>query len=242
MKVEVCVTSVDAAKIAERSGADRLELCSELAVGGVTPSAGLLQTIRDTVDIPVHVLIRPRSGDFTYSGDTFSQMLRDISYCRQLGFDGIVTGCLHTDNRLDRSGMEILAEACGDLHLTFHRAFDRISDWEAALVDLEALGVDTILTSGQAASALQGYSRLEQLVQRASCGIMPGGGIRLSNLGRFRGKGFEAVHLSALKRPDPELFSGLPLNTPGLLREGVPLLPDAEMIEAVVHAIKTSRK
>ncbi len=242
MKVEVCVTSVDAAKIAERAGADRLELCSELAVGGVTPSAGLLQTIRDTVHIPVHVLIRPRSGNFTYSEHTFSQMLQDISYCRQLGFDGIVTGCLHEDNRLNRTGMQRLAEASGHLHLTFHRAFDRIPDWEMALVELEALGVDTILTSGQAASAFQGFSRLEDLVQRAGCGIMPGGGIRPSNLERFAGKGFEAVHLSALERPAPELFSGLPLNTPGLLREGAPLLPDAGMIEAVVRAIKASRK
>jgi copper homeostasis protein len=109
-------------------------------------------------------------------------------------------------------------------------------------VELEALGVDTILTSGQAASALQGFSRLEDLVQRAGCGIMPGGGIRPSNLERFAGKGFEAVHLSALERPAPELFSGLPLNTPRLLREGAPLLPDAGMIEAVVRVIKASRK
>ena len=242
MKVEICVTSVDAAKIAEGAGADRLELCSELAVGGVTPSAGLLEAIRDTVAIPVHVLIRPRSGNFAYSEPTLSQMLRDISYCRKLGFDGIVTGCLLSDNRLDRVGMESLVEACGDLHLTFHRAFDRIPDWEAALSDLEVLGIDTILTSGQAASALQGLSRLEALVQKAHCGIMPGGGIRPSNLEVFIGKGFEAVHLSAIESPGPELFLGLPLNTPGLLREGMPLLPDAGKIEAVVSAIKASRK
>ncbi|MGB5314446.1 MAG: copper homeostasis protein CutC [Robiginitalea sp.] len=242
MKVEVCVTSVEAAKIAERAGADRLELCSELAVGGVTPSAGLLQAIRDAVGIPVHVLIRPRSGDFTYSEHTFSQMLRDISYCRELGFDGIVTGCLHADNRLDPIGMGHLAGACADLHLTFHRAFDRIPDWESALLELEAIGVDTILTSGQAASAVQGFSRLEELVQRTGCGIMPGGGIRPSNLEKFIGKGFEAVHLSALEHPEPELFLGVPLNTPGLLREGTPLLPDAGMIETVVRAIKAGRK
>lgn len=242
MKVEICVTSVDAAKIAQEAGADRLELCSELAVGGVTPSAGLLEEIRDAIRIPVHVLIRPRSGDFTYSEHTFSQMLRDISFCRKLGFEGIVTGCLLADNRLDRAGMEHLAEACGDLHLTFHRAFDRIPDWETAHLELRDLGVDTILTSGQAKNALQGLSLLEELVQNAHCGIMPGGGIRPSNLEAFIGKGFEAVHLSALESPGPELFSGLPLNTPGLLREGVPLLPDAGKIEAVVSAIKAREK
>jgi len=242
MKVEICVTSVDAAKIAEGAGADRLELCSELAVGGVTPSAGLLEAIRDTVRIPVHVLIRPRSGDFTYSERTFSQMLRDISYCRKLGFEGIVTGCLQADNRLNRAGMQRLAEACEGLHLTFHRAFDRIPDWETAHLELEALGVDTILTSGQAASALQGLSRLETLVQKAHCGIMPGGGIRPSNIKEFTGKGFEAVHLSAIESPASELYSGLPLNTPGLLREGGPLMPDTGKIKAVVSAIKTGRK
>lgn len=242
MKVEICVTSVDAAKIAERAGADRLELCSELAVGGVTPSAGLLQAIRDSVNIPVHVLIRPRSGDFTYSEGTFSQMLEDITYCRQLGFNGVVTGCLLSDNRLDRAGMEHLAEACGDLHLTFHRAFDRIPDWEAALLDLETLGVDTILTSGQEACALQGLARLEALVQKGNCGIMPGGGIRPSNLKNFIGKGFEAIHLSAIGSPGPESSPDLPLNSPGLLREGVPLLPDSGKIEAVVKAIKAGHK
>lgn len=242
MKVEICVTSVDAAKIAEGAGADRLELCSELAVGGVTPSAGLLEAIRDSVTIPVHVLIRPRSGNFTYSEHTISQMLRDISYCRTLGFDGIVTGCLDANNRLNLAGMQRLAEACEGLHLTFHRAFDRIADWEAAHLELGALGVDTILTSGQATSALRGLSHLEELVQKAHCGIMPGGGIRPSNLEEFIGKGFEAVHLSAIDSPAPELFSGLPLNTPGLLREGAPLLPDAGKIEAVVRAIKASGK
>lgn len=242
MKVEICVTSVDAAKIAQRAGADRIELCSELAVGGVTPSAGLLEAIRDSVTIPVHVLIRPRSGNFTYSEHTLSQMLRDISYCRKLGFDGIVTGCLQADNRLNHAGMQRLAEACEGLHLTFHRAFDRIPDWETAHLELRALGVDTILTSGQAASALQGLPRLEVLAQKAHCGIMPGGGIRPSNLEAFIGKGFEAVHLSGIESPGPELFSGLPLNTPGLLREGGPLFPDAGKIEAVVNAIKASRK
>lgn len=238
MKVEICVTSTDAAKIAEKAGADRLELCSELAVGGITPSAGLLQTVRDAIHIPIHVLIRPRSGDFTYSESTFAQMLRDISLCRELGFEGIVTGCLLPDNRLDRTGMAHLAEACGDLHLTFHRAFDRIPDWESALGELEGLGVDTVLSSGQAASAAQGISRLRELVQKTDSGIMPGGGIRPSNLDIFKGWGFEAVHLSAMEQPSGETVVEIPLNAPKLLREGAPLMPDSQMIEAVVRRIK----
>lgn len=242
MKVEICVTSADAAKIAEQAGADRLELCAELAVGGITPSPGLLQAVRDAVQIPVHVLIRPRSGDFTYTEATFAQMLADIAYCRKLGFEGIVTGCLKSDNQLDHDRMRLLAEATGELHLTFHRAFDRIPDWKQALLDLQSLGVQTLLTSGHARSAEEGLPRLQALVKSAKCGIMPGGGIRLSNLDAFLNKGFEAVHLSAISKFPEEASVDLPLNTPGLLREGIPLLPDAELIEALVAQLRSDLK
>jgi copper homeostasis protein len=190
------------------------------------------------VQIPVHVLIRPRSGNFTYSEREFSQMLRDISYCRQLGFEGIVTGCLRADGRLDTEGMEVLAEAARGLHLTFHRAFDRMAGWEAALKQLEGFGVSTILTSGQARTALQGLPFLEKLVSRTRCGIMPGGGIRPSRLDAFLGKGFTGIHLSALPDVQEEPPSCLPLNAPGLLREGEPLLPDAGMVRELVARIR----
>jgi copper homeostasis protein len=184
------------------------------------------------------VLIRPRSGNFTYSEHTFSQMLGDIAFCRQLGYEGIVTGCLHGDNRLDVDRMGVLAEACADLHLTFHRAFDRIPNWKQALTELETLGVDTILTSGQAASAEQGLSRLEELVKAARCGIMPGGGIRPGILQNFQGKGFEAVHLSALGAWPAEAPPAVPLNSPQLLREGASPLPDEEVIQEVVGRVR----
>ncbi len=241
MKVEVCVTSADAAKIAEEAGADRLELCSELAVGGVTPSAGLLQVVRDAVRIPVHVLIRPRSGNFTYTAREVSQMQLDIAYCRQLGFEGIVTGCLRADGRLDTACMELLADAARGLHLTFHRAFDRIPEWEPALGQLEAMGVSTILTSGQARSAFKGLPFLEELVPRTRIGVMPGGGIRPPQADAFLGKGFAAIHLSALPDLPAETPPLLPLNTPGLLREGEPLLPDAGMLRELVARIRENR-
>jgi copper homeostasis protein len=190
------------------------------------------------VQIPVHVLIRPRSGNFTYSESTFAQMLRDISYCRQLGFEGIATGCLQPDNHLDREGMALLAEAAGEMHLTFHRAFDRIEGWKHALSQLESLGVDTILTSGRAPSAQKGLSFLEELVNSTRCSIMPGGGIRPSNLKDFLGKGFGAVHLSALPEVPEEAPSGMPLNAPGLLREGFPIVPDARLIREVVEQVR----
>ncbi len=133
MKVEVCVTSVASARIAQNAGADRLELCSELAVGGITPSPGLLQGIREAVEIPVHVLIRPRSGDFVYSEEEFLQMIRDIEYCNRLGYEGYAIGCLLPDGSTDLKGMARLAAAARGRHLTFHRAFDRVPDWETAL-------------------------------------------------------------------------------------------------------------
>ncbi|MDX1331998.1 MAG: copper homeostasis protein CutC, partial [Robiginitalea sp.] len=237
-KVEVCVTSEAAARRAEAAGADRLELCSELAVGGVTPAPGLLQAIREAVEIPVHVLIRPRSGDFVYAPETFSQMLRDIAYCKKLGYEGFATGCLLEDGKLDVERMRLLAEAARGCHLTFHRAFDRLADWESAVTELEGLGVDTILTSGQAPSALQGLDLLEGLAKRTTCGIMPGGGIRPQNAASFVGKGFEAIHLSGIRKTPAEPAASLPLNSPQLLREGAPLQPDPNLIRELVCLLK----
>lgn len=238
MKVEVCVTSAAAARIAEDAGADRLELCAELAVGGITPSPGLLQEVREAVRIPVHVLIRPRSGDFVYSQAAFSQMLRDIAYCRNLGYEGFATGCLLPDGKPDLERMALLAEAARGCHLTFHRAFDRIPDWESALSDLAALGVKTVLSSGQAPTALQGLPVLERMAGQRACGIMPGGGIRPGNLASFTGKAFEAVHLSGIPATPPENPVALPLNSPSLLREGTPLRPDPELLREVVGQLR----
>ena len=238
MKVEVCVTSVASARMAEAAGADRLELCAELAVGGVTPAPGLLQAIREAVEIPVHVLIRPRSGDFVYSPETFSQMLRDIAYCKKLGYEGFATGCLLADGNLDTGRMRLLAEAVGGCHLTFHRAFDRLADWESAVADLEGLGVDTILTSGQAPTALQGLDFLEGLAGKTACRIMPGGGIRPENAASFVGKGFEAIHLSGIRKAPSEPAAALPLNSPQLLREGAPLQPDPNLLREVVGLLR----
>lgn len=240
MKIEVCVTSVSAARTAEKAGVDRLELCAELAIGGITPSVGLLHAVRDAVQLPVHVLIRPRSGDFYYREEVVEEMLRDIEYCQQIGYEGFATGCLRLDGRLDVNYMEQIARAVGSSHLTFHRAFDRLSDWESDLPHLEALGVDTILSSGQAASAMEGLPLLERLRQASRCGIMPGGGIRPENVDHFMDKGFEAIHLSGISKPQKERFNGPALNAPSLLREGQPLVIDPLILEHLVARLKTT--
>ncbi|MBC2838743.1 copper homeostasis protein CutC [Robiginitalea sp. SC105] len=240
MLVEVCANSVESARSAQAAGADRIELCAELAVGGVTPSPGMLRVVREAVTLPVHVLVRPRSGDFCYTPEEFQAMLHDIRHCAAMGFEGIVSGCLLPDGRIDTDRTRELIRAAGDLHFTFHRAFDRCQDPEAALEALETLGVQTILSSGQALSAPEGLPRLEALQARARrCRFMPGGGINPDNVSLFAGKGFEAVHLSGIpKGPSSETYPGPPMNAPGLLREVRPLQTDREAVRTVVRSLK----
>ena len=197
MTVEVCVTSLDSALIAQRAGAHRIELCAELSLGGITPSYGLIKTVREALDIPVHVLIRPRSGDFTYSGDDFRGMLEDIDMCISLGVEGIVSGVL--DPRLgvdwDRTG-ELLSRSKG-CAFTFHRAFDWVSDPVETFLTLQKMGVDSILTSGGAPTAEKGLEVLKSIQALSkTCVVMPGGGIRDHNAILFKKEGFRAIHLS----------------------------------------------
>ena len=200
MLVEVCANSLESAMNAQKAGADRIELCTELAVGGITPSYGLLKCIKANLKIPVHVLIRPRSGDFSYSGGEFDIMKRDIELCVQLGFDGIVSGILHKDFTLDVERTKALIDLSGNLKFTFHRAFDWVLDPLSTMKQLETLGVDYILSSGQQNSALQGFGLLKDLNEKTTrCSIMPGGGINADNVEGFKNNVFEAVHLSGTK-------------------------------------------
>ena len=128
MLVEVCANSLESAQVAEAAGADRIELCCELAVGGVTPSFGMLAAVRDAVSIPIHVLIRPRSGDFCYTDAEFEAMFMDIAQCRKLGMEGIVSGCLLSDGPIDTAGTRRLMKEAAWGQFTFHRAFDRCPD------------------------------------------------------------------------------------------------------------------
>lgn len=244
MLVEVCANSPESARAAEQAGADRIELCSELAVGGVTPSRGVLEWVREHIRIPVHVLIRPRSGDFYYSEVELECMLRDIRQCVALGFEGVVSGCLQADRHVDAAATRQLMVAAGSCHFTFHRAFDRCPDPEAALQALEQLGVPTILSSGQAPDALAGLPLLQRLLgQSRNCNLMPGGGIHAGNAARFREAGFTAIHLSGVPKPTgPEADAGLPMNTPSLLREGRPLHTDPALVSAVIRSLREGRE
>jgi copper homeostasis protein len=201
--LEVCVDSVASCQAAQEGGASRVELCANLFEGGTTPSAGTIREARKEISIGLHVIIRPRGGDFCYSSAEFNSLQYDLQLAKDLGADGIVIGLLQPDGTIDRKRMEVLVEQARPLKLTFHRAFDMTPDPEKALADIRALGMDLLLTSGQERSACEGIPLLARLVEQAGphLRIMPGGGITERNLDRIiRETGVRDIHLSGRRR------------------------------------------
>jgi len=200
-KLEVCCYGVDCAQTAERAGADRVELCSAPAEGGLTPSAGALYSARQRVTIPVHPIVRPRGGDFCYSVTEFGQIKADIAFIRELGFSGVVVGMLDLDGHIDLPRMQQIMQMCDGMEVTFHRAFDLCHSPLMALEQLTDLGVARVLTSGQQQSAESGLPLLRELT-RITRGpkIMAGAGVRLSNLQKFIDAGITELHSSASQR------------------------------------------
>jgi copper homeostasis protein len=177
--IEACVDSVDAARAAEQGGADRIELCGNLADGGTTPSAGMIAECRATVRLPIYVMIRPRGGDFIYSAAEFQVMKRDVIASQELGADGLVFGMLTADRKVDRKRLASLVKLGYPLDLTFHRAIDRARKPLEALDALIGLGIDRVLTSGGAVTAAAGSKRIRAMIEHAAgrIGIMAGGGV-----------------------------------------------------------------
>jgi len=197
--VEACVDSLAAAQQAAAAGAARLELCQNLDQGGTTPDWELATAVREQVGLPLHVLIRPRAGDFHYRGDELGAMERDIARAKALGAQGVVFGGLDAGGRIDEGLCRRLLETAPPLTATFHRAFDQVPDPGAALERLAALGFDRVLTSGQAATALLGIDRLAALVAQAGgrIGVLAGGGVRAHNVRRIVvASGVREVHSS----------------------------------------------
>ncbi len=239
MLIEVCAGSLESAINAEKAGADRIELCAELGVGGITPSYGLLQKVMEDVSLPVHVLIRPRSGDFTYSDEEFEVMLKDIEFCKKLGVKGIVSGALLSDFTLDKEKLLELIKISGSLKFTFHRAFDWLNNPMEAFKIIQDSGADYLLSSGQRAGAGEGLSLLKELkTVSTSCKILPGGGINKSNVLEFKNAGFEAVHLSGTQiyrtletPPEVSMYSGK------FLKDDQKAVSDVSTIKEIVQII-----
>ena len=184
--LEICVETLATAQAAERGGADRIELCEKLTVGGVTASVDLVRAVRDAVRLPIFAMIRPRGGDFTYSEEEFAQMARDLACAKACGVDGLVFGLLHEDRRVDVERTKRMVELASPLPVTFHRAFDEVPDPQAAMEDVVASGCARILTSGGKPTAEQGAPEIAALVasSRGKIGVLCGGGINSSNLER----------------------------------------------------------
>ena len=222
---EICVDSYASALAAIRGGADRLELCSALAVGGLTPSPALLQQIREVSNIPVRCLMRTRGGDFLYTPEEIRQMAAEIRLLRSAGADGFVIGCLTADGKLDATAMKPLLEAAEGAGLTLHRCIDVSADLCQTYRDAAVLGIDTVLTSGGAGNCLAGMETIRQLIalrnKMDGPEVLIGAGVKASVIAEFLAKvpGACAFHMSGKTEVESGMRfrrEGVPMGLPGL--------------------------
>ena len=194
MIIEVCAESYEYAVKAEKAGADRIELCKDLQLDGLTPDYESAKRTIDTLEIPVFILIRPREGNFIYSNEEFELMKSNIIKFKEMGCKGIVSGVLNNDNSIDIKKTKELVELSRPLEFTFHRAFDKVNNPLYEIENLIGLGIDRVLTSGQKEKAIDGLVLLKQLnsISNNRIKIMPGSGINKSNIVNF--VNFEEIH------------------------------------------------
>ncbi len=220
--LEVCTDSAESAIAAQNGGATRIELCSNLIIGGTTPGISLYQAVRKYTRFPVNVLIRPRFGDFCYSEREYEMIKKDIQLFLDAGADGIVCGFLNPDGTLDKRRMEEAVGLCkshGGKKFTLHRAFDVCSDPQKTLEQAKELGVTTILTSGQKATAMEGVGLIRKLVQNAGeIEILAGSGVNSKNLPELiLSSGTKSFHMSAKKEKSSAMTyrkNGVPMGLP----------------------------
>lgn len=196
-RVEAAVDSFAGALAAQDAGVHRIELCGPLHDGGTTPSAGLIARCMERLLVSVHVLVRPRAGDFVYTDDEFEIMKRDIAVAKELGADGVVIGILTPDGEVDADRLAELHAIAAPMRVGFHRAFDQVKDQDEALELLVSLQFDCILTSGGAKTAAEGADRIKSLVERAGdrINIIAGGSITAANAPALVAKtGVKMVH------------------------------------------------
>jgi copper homeostasis protein len=233
---ELCAESLSAVRAAQAGGADRIELCVNLAVNGLTPTLEMMQAAISECSIPIHVLIRPRAGGFVYTEAEFKQMCEEVAAARQSGAAGIVTGVLLLDGRVDVARTAELVALARPMQVTFHKAMDAARDLSEALEAVIATGADCVLTSGGAADAEAGALRIAALHRQANgrIAIMVGGGLRLDNL------------LKILERAEVNMLHG------SLLRRRAEVVPDRttdldaseseELAQDIREAVKLMRE
>lgn len=247
VKFEICVDSASAVLAAREAGADRVELCASLFEGGITPSRGMIRQARQVSGIGLHVIIRPRGGDFLFDESEVASQIDDIETAKIEGADGVVIGILKADGTVDAIRTAELVAAARPMSVTFHRAFDMTADPIAALDSLIGLGIDRVLTSGQASSALEGLPLLAGLVRHAAGRIvvMPGGGITARNVARIRdGSGCAEIHFAALGQTESAMrWRPADVTMGGELRmpEFARLSTSPALIGAVIDAARGGR-
>lgn len=240
---EVAVDSVESALTAQKAGANRIELCAGLAMGGITPSHSMIAVAHQHLNIPINVMIRPRRGDFLYSDIEFEIMQRDIDYAKSLNVNGVVLGILRADGSVDIDRTRILIEQARPLKVTFHRAFDMTVDPFQALDNLMMLGVDTVLTSGQQDSAVMGLSLIADLIRRAvtDIKIMPGAGITPDNIRKIvEGSSTTEFHFSGKATVDSLMQyrqPNLPMSNADQLSEYQLIIADEATIRAIIRNV-----
>ena len=244
MKIlEICAGSVESAIAARDGGAQRIELCAALEVGGVTPSAGLIAEARKVNGLTLNVIIRPRGGDFLYNEYEVACMEEDIRTCRSLGVDGVVIGALTAEGDIDSAACQRLINAAEGMSVTFHRAFDMCRNPQKALEELIALGCHRVLTSGQAATAQTGIPLLKELVKQADNRIiiMPGCGVSSANAAAIlQATGATEIHASARKSVGSRMIfrhSGVSMGASDI-DEYARKETDANEVRAIVNSIK----
>lgn len=206
--LECCVDSVESAIEAEKGGANRIELCSALVIGGLSPSKALFEKVKEQVNIKIHVLLRPRFGDFCYTDYEHEIIKQEIQMFKELGADGVVIGTLKSDGSLNLEQMKELVEEADGMSITLHRAFDMCADPFRTLEEVKELGIHTILTSGQKNSCIDGKELLGQLMKKANreVDILIGGGVDVSVIpALYESTGATSYHMSGKVTLDSEM-------------------------------------
>ena len=223
--LEICADSLSSVRAAIRGGADRIELCSALTVGGLTPYEMLLRQIREESDIPVRCLMRPRGGDFLYETQEIEMLRQQILQLKSAGADGFVIGCLTPEGDLDREAMKPLLEACDGSGITLHRCIDVSRDPVATWQQAGELGIDTVLTSGGAGNCLAGMETIGKLLilrdQMGGPEVLIGAGVKASVIRAFRESWPQAMafHMSGKTEIESGMIfrrEGVPMGVPGL--------------------------
>jgi copper homeostasis protein len=238
---ELCAETIEACLVASEGGARRIELCSGLSEGGLTPSHGLIRVAVERSSLPIHVLVRPRGGDFVYSAVEVDVMREDILHINQLGAAGVVLGMLHPDGTIDIEGTRELVELARPMKVTFHRAFDATHSLLQALEDVIASGADRVLTSGGQRDVVAGSTSLAKLIIQAGnrIEVAVGGGLRLQNaasLARLTG----AAHFHGSLRRRVTTPRPAPGATGETIAAGACYVVDADMVRNMIHRLENA--